>query len=252
MQEDPPRPFGIIACDVLELEVARRIEEMGLAPLAVRYLEMGKHDFPDGLRRDLQAVVDELEGLGCERLLFVYGLCSNSIIGLKAMRAEMVFPRAHDCITLFLGSRERYARIQKQDPGTYWFSPGWCRGKRVPGPEHFERIEALYRDQFDEDEVEYLMEMEREKYAHYAVAAYTDLGDGPIEQSIAETRAAAGVLGMEYRHHPGDDALLRRLLAGPWDHADFLVVPPGDTPHHSADAAVIRCAACGGRQNLSS
>lgn len=238
------QPLGIIACDVLEDEVRSRTASLGLEPLELRFLEMGKHDFPDGLHADLQEVVDILEAKGCRRLVFVYGLCSNSILGLKARRAEMIFPRAHDCITLFLGSRERYAQIQKDCPGTYWFSPGWCRGKRVPGPGHFEELEARYREQFDEDEVDYLMDMERQKLAHYSVAAYTDLGDGPVEECKAATREAAELLGMEYRHHEGEDGLLVRLLAGPWEEKEFVVVPPGKTLAQSVDECVIKCVDC--------
>lgn len=244
MESIPSVPHGIIACDVLEQEVQNRIERLALKPAALRFLEMGKHDTPDILRKDLQAVVDELDAAGCERLIFVYGLCSNSILGLVSRRAEMIFPRAHDCITLFLGSRDRYSAIQKEEPGTYWFSPGWCRGKRVPGPGHFERIEALYREQFDEDEVEFLMEMEHTKYAHYRVAAYTDLGDGAVAESIDETRTAAAFLDMEFKHYEGDDSLLERLLTGPWDATDFLVVPPGQSAAYSGDGDIIKCAAC--------
>lgn len=240
------KPFGIIACDVLQFEVESRVERLQLKPLAVRMLEMGKHDFPDGLRKDLQGTVAELEDLGCRRLLFAYGLCSNSILGVKSRTAELVFPRAHDCITLFLGSKERYAAIQKKDPGTYWFSPGWSRGQRVPGPGHFERMEAQYREQFDEDEVEYLMEMEHDKFAHYNVAAYTDLGDGDVEASKGDAQAAAGMLGMDYREHPGDEGLLCRLLSGPWGEDEFLVVPPGQTAAYSPDERILRCEACKG------
>ena len=240
-------PFGIIACDVLEYEVCARLEKYELQPLALRFLEMGKHDTPDILRKDLQAVIDELEELGCKRLIFVYGLCSNSILGLVTKRAEMIFPRAHDCITLFLGSKERYAAIHKEAPGTYWFSPGWCRGERVPGPGHFERLEAQFREKFeDEEDVEYLMEMEHEKYAHYSVAAFTDLGDGPVEESRAQTIEAAKSLDMEYRLHDGDDSLLVSLLTGPWDEETFLVVPPGQTARYSGDADIIRCGECPG------
>ena len=238
------KPFGIIACDVLEAEVENRVKRLNLNPVSIRMLEMGKHDYPDKLRTDLQGAIREMEDIGCERILFVYGLCSNSILGLKAEKAEMIFPRAHDCITLFLGSKERYAEIQKKEPGTYWFSPGWCRGKRVPGPGHFERVEAQYREQFDEDEVEYLMEMEHEKYAHYAVAAYTDLGDGNVEESKAEAQSAATMLGMQYRHHEGDEGLLNRLLKGPWPESEFLVVPPGRTASYSPDEQIIRCGGC--------
>ena len=239
-----PEPLGIIACDVLQDEVQARLPGMREQPLAVRFLEMGKHDTPAILQKDLQAEIDALEKEGCRRILFVYGLCSNSILGLTARQAELVFPRAHDCITLFLGSKERYARLHKEAPGTYWFSPGWCRGERVPGPEHFERVEAQYREKFDEDAVEYLMEMEREKYQNYTVAAYTDLGNGPIEACKEQTRETAKVLGMEYRYHEGDDSLLSRLLNGPWEETDFLTVPPGKTIEYAADASIIRCGEC--------
>ncbi|MGC9452013.1 MAG: DUF1638 domain-containing protein [Oceanipulchritudo sp.] len=250
MPVNPAIPLGIIACDVLEFEVKARLQRLGLQSRALRFLEMGKHDTPDILRKDLQAVIDELEQLGCRRLLFVYGLCSNSILGLTAKRAEMVFPRAHDCITLFLGSRERYAEIHKREPGTYWFTPGWCRGQRVPGADYFDRLEARYREKFeDEEDVEYLMEMEREKYAHYNVAAYTDLGDGPVEESRSQTVEAAKALEMEYRNHEGDDGLLVRLLAGPWDAEEFLVIPPGKTARYAPDSRVIRCGDCPGCAN---
>ena len=105
----------------------------------------------------------------------------------------------------------------------------------------------MFREKFeDEEDVEYLMEMEREKYAHYSVAAFTDLGDGPVEESRAQTVKSARALGMEYRQHDGDDRLLTRLLTGPWDEAVFLVVPPGRTAQYSGDASIIKCGACKG------
>ncbi len=238
-------PFGILACDVLEFEVKARIGRLGLQPSELRFLPMGQHDFPARLHDELQAAVSDMEAAGCRRIILVYGLCSNSILGITTREAEMILPRAHDCITLFLGSKERYAELMRREPGTYWFSPGWCRGKRVPGPDHLKELEAQYREQFeDEEDVEYLMEIEQEKYAHYRVAGYTDLGDGPVEEAISDTREAAAFLDMEFVHHKGDDSLLNDLLAGPWDETRFLVVPPGQAAISSADASIIRCSGC--------
>jgi hypothetical protein len=33
-----------------------------------------------------------------------------------------VLPRAHDCVTVLLGSRERYTREHAAAPATYWYS----------------------------------------------------------------------------------------------------------------------------------
>lgn len=35
---------------------------------------------------------------------------------------RLVIPRAHDCITLYLGSRQRYLEQFNARPGTYWYS----------------------------------------------------------------------------------------------------------------------------------
>ncbi len=232
---------AILACDVLELETRRILQEAGWPCGEVVFKEMGRHDYPELLNRELQEAVNQLENRGHDRIVFVYGLCSNSIVNLRAHDAEMVLPRAHDCITLLLGSKERYAEVHKQEPGTYWFSPGWCRGGRVPGPDHFERLEAGYREKFDEEEVEFLMEMEREKYRKYSCAAFTDLGDGPVEEMKEKTRCSAKCLGMRYEYFAGNDGLLKRLLLGPWDEENFLVVPPGKRAQFSADKRIIRC-----------
>lgn len=237
-------PFGILACDVLELEVKRIVHHAHLQPLDLRFLPMGLHDHADSLRRELQKEIDAMEAAGCRRIILVFGLCSNSILGLTSKTAVIILPRAHDCVSLFLGSKERYAAIQKREPGTYWFTPGWIRGKRVPGPHHFEMLHQEFLKKFDEEDADYLLEMEKAKFTHYTSIAYTDLGDGPVQDSRDQAIASAGFMGMQFKEYPGDDGLLRRLLAGPWDASEFLTVAPGQTAAYSADETIIKCAAC--------
>lgn len=236
------RPTGLLICDVLLDEVNALLAELGLEARPRVEFAMGLHDTPERLREALQGGIERLEAEGCGRIVLVFGLCSNSILGLRARQAELVLVRAHDCITLYLGSRERYAQVQRAEPGTYWFSPGWCKGQRVPGPGHFERMQREFTARFDDPEdVEYLLEMEKEKYRHYQCAAFTHLGCGDVDGCRAATQESAAALGMRFEEVAGDDRLLRALLAGPWvDDARFLVVPAGKTAGYSGGPDILK------------
>ena len=63
-------------------------------------------------------------------MLFGYGLCGMGLVGLTARPKPVVIPRAHDCITLFLGSRERYLEYFNAHPGVYFKTTGWIERGR--------------------------------------------------------------------------------------------------------------------------
>ena len=137
-----------------------------------------------------------------------------------------MIPRAHDCITLFLGSKERYRDVVGEHPGTYFYSPGWIRGRRVPGPDREKWLRELYADKYDEEDMDDLIEADRESYAHTDRACYVDLtGDTQAEDYC---RNCAKWLGWEFVRLPGDPALLRQLLTGPWPEDRFLTLRPGE------------------------
>ncbi len=73
------------------------------------YLPKALHDIgTTGMRERLQAVVDRVTDPAYDAILLGYGLCNNGIVGTDRRDKRLVVPRAHDCITLFLGSKERY------------------------------------------------------------------------------------------------------------------------------------------------
>src|SRR3972149_4695128 len=82
----------------------------------VRLNRRGLHDDPPNLRAILQAQVDEV-GAPHDAGVLAYGLCGGATAGLRAGSVPLVVPRAHDCITLFLGSRARYAAEFMANPG---------------------------------------------------------------------------------------------------------------------------------------
>ena len=113
--------IAVVTCDVLTDEVRHFCRDLPQVK-TIEVLEQGLHNTPDLLRERLQAVVDKTEeNPAIDHIVLVYGLCSRGIEGVSARRCRMAITRAHDCITLLLGSKERYADYIKEHPGTYWY-----------------------------------------------------------------------------------------------------------------------------------
>ena len=222
----PSPSLAVIACAVLEDETRHFARDMPHVREIV-ILPQGLHREPLGLQRELQAAIDRLEALPeVEAIALVYGLCSRGVENLRHERCPLVIARAHDCVTLFLGSKERYAAYASEHPGTYWYTPGWIKTGTQPGPDRAANRRAEYAGKFDADDVEYLVDMDRQGLAHYTQATYVDIGVGATAEGMAYTRNCADCLGWSFERVNGDPSLLRDLLAGHWDEQRFLVVPP--------------------------
>jgi hypothetical protein len=221
------RHVALIGCEVLERELAA-LSGLGEAVASREILPAGLHVQPTRLRAILaQAIAHTEERPEIDTIVLAYGLCGSALVGLGPSRCSLVVPRAHDCVTLFLGNKERYAECMKEDPGLYWYMPGWCRHGLVPSPDREERLRAEYRVRFDPDQVDELIEMDRESVAQHHSAAYTDLQLPGDSDQFQYSKTCAECRGWSMTPIHGDSGLLRDLLNGPWDPERFLVVHPG-------------------------
>jgi hypothetical protein len=230
----------VLTCAVLELEIQHLARDMhGI--VAIELLEQGLHNEPPKLRSRLQEAIARAEDQypSADTIALGYGLCSRGVEGVSTTRCRLVIARAHDCITLLLGSKERYAEYVAQNPGTYWYSPGWNKHHVPPGPERHEKLYKAYKEKFGEEDAQFLMESEQGWFQTYDRATYVDQGIGPIDQDVEYTQSCAKWLNWKFDHQRGDPELLRALLAGPWDSERFLVLEPGQTPRMTADAQIV-------------
>ncbi|WP_043588272.1 DUF1638 domain-containing protein [Geminisphaera colitermitum] len=248
------RRIALVACSVMEDEIAMLTASAVPAPpappplaeiISRRFHDIGLHDRPDVLRTTLQADIDELSAApSTERpdaIVFVYGLCGLGTDGLMARDIPLVIPRAHDCITFFFGSKERYAEHQARCPGCHYYTPGWNRARRVPGPDRIDKMRAELADRFEPDDIEFLIESEREHWtATGGPAVYLDLGTPAAATEADYARRCAEYLKWDYSHPAGDPALLRDLLTGHWDEQRFLIVPPGQRITHTVTTDILR------------
>jgi hypothetical protein len=139
-----------------------------------------------------------------------------------------VLPRAHDCISVLLGGIEPHAAVLKEHPATYFYSPGWVRGRRVPGPDREQHLRSLYSEKYADDPemIDDLIEADSEAFAHHDRAAYVDLTRNA--QAEEYCRQCASHLNWEFVRLQGEPEFLRQLLGGPWPDERFLTVQPGE------------------------
>lgn len=239
----PPAKLALLACKVFEDEIA--LHARGATHIVeTRFFEIALHDRPEQLRAMLQANLDDLDArTDIEAVVLAYGLCGRGTTGLRPLRHQLVIPRAHDCITVFMGSKEAYADHQRRCPSCYYYTPGWNRARRVPGPEMMEKLRTDLAARFEADDVEYLLESQREQLSMHDTASYLDLGtaDAPSEADYA--RHCAKWLGWKFEHLPGDPSLLKDLLWGRWDDQRFQLIEPGMQLGHAPDESIMRAEA---------
>ena len=232
--------LSVIACEVIEPEVRHfirdnpQVRELIIIPLAL-------HEDPSRLQQELQRAVHRAEtNPEVEAIVLVFGLCGRGVENLRHERCPIILARAHDCVTLFLGDKERYAAYVKENPGTYWYNPGFIRGRTIPGPEREARLREEYSRKFDAEDVDFLIEQDRAGLAHYNRAAYVSLDLADPKRDEDYTRSCAACRNWGFDRVPGDPALLQALLRGDWDEKRFLIVPPRHVIRLTADDTIIR------------
>ena len=101
-----------ICCLMMEKEARAALASAG-SEAEVVWMEKALHVRPEKLREELQKTLDRVgREIAPDRVLLGYGFCGNALAGLCAGNFELVLPRIDDCITLFIGSRERKAALE--------------------------------------------------------------------------------------------------------------------------------------------
>lgn len=215
----------IIGCAILERELRHLVGASG-QPVDLVLIEQGLHEKPAVLRSRLQSEIDRHDGQ-YDRIMIAYGLCSNALEGVQAGVTPLLVPRAHDCITLLLGSRDRYRSYFDAHEGTYWYSVGWLATGSQPGPDYLDKKKADFLEDYDEETADFLIEEERKWIDRYRTACFIRHGLVDESDHLEYTKQAAETFGWQMDVVDGDLTLLADLVAGHEDETRFLLVPPG-------------------------
>ena len=190
-------------------------------------------------------------------MLLGYALCSNGLVGLTARHVPLVVPRAHDCITLFLGSKERYLDYFQKHPGVYFKTSGWI--ERGEGLTQYHEDSIQYQAgmtqtydelvaKYGEDNAKFLYEQLCNMMRNYIGLTFIEMGIEPDDRFERQARGQAAERGWTFEKLAGDMTLIQRLVDGPWDADRFLVVPPGGRVAASFDENIVRVESLSGTE----
>ena len=245
--------YKVIACEIVFRELCHAAaQSRNLVDL--EFLTQGYHDIPGTGRAEIQKRIDAAPAGRYDAILLGYGLCSSILTGLTTAHTPLVIPRAHDCITFFLGSKERYQACFNARPGTYYYTSGWLecaqrRGDKGPmwggaslpagANAGFKPAYEEWVKKYGEDQAKYLMEeMNRwtDSYTHGTLITLDFLEHLKLREQVRQICAERG---WQYDEIPGEMGLFLKLLEGQWPEVDFLVVQPGQRVAATNDERVI-------------
>jgi hypothetical protein len=215
-------PIVVIACQVFRGLLEQYMPE-DLAE-QVTFLDYGLHAVPRKLNTTVQDTIDSIEQPSL--VVLGYGLCGNGLNNVQAGKHTLVIPRADDCISILLGSREAYLEQFNAQPGTYYLTKGWLESGSDPLKEY-----RRYREEYGQDTAEYLMDTQYQHYKRLVLVAHTQEDLDTYRPQAQEVARFCERWGYDYEELLGSDSYVRRLVevAAALDRAedDFIVVPPG-------------------------
>jgi hypothetical protein len=203
----------IIACPT----VGEELKQLLPNGCALEMLEYGLHNIPGNLHSRLQAAIDAT-GPEYGTILLGYGLCANAILGLNSRGFRLVIPRADDCITLFLGSRQEYLRQLSLAPGTFFLTKGWIECGEDPYTEY-----CSLRTKYSHEKAYKII---KRYIQHYTRLALINSGNYKSEAYRKYAKMVADYFDLTYEEIPGSNGLLDRFINGAWEKG-FVVVLPG-------------------------
>ncbi|MCX7013725.1 MAG: DUF1638 domain-containing protein, partial [Candidatus Sumerlaeota bacterium] len=135
-------------------------------------------------------------------------------------------------------------------PGVYFKTSGWIeRGDVAQDGELTDqsiqqrlglnlKFQQLV-EKYGEENAKYIFDTLHATQAHYSQFTFIEMGVEPDDRFERHTRELADKRNWSFEKIQGDPGLIQRLLDGPWDEREFLVVPPGGRVVGRYDESII-------------
>jgi hypothetical protein len=235
-----------IGCEIIYRE-ACRLAATSPHHVDIEFLRKGLHDLETGdMQTRIQQAIDAVSpDEHYDAILLGYARCNDGVAGLTADDIPLVIPRAHDCITLFFGSRQAYREYFDENPGTYYLTTGWIeRGDYDASGKSLQQQQAplgqtgvleklglgdSYEEmveKYGKDNADYIVKSMGNWRDSYSKILYLKMGVCDETEFIKTAYERARENKWELEIREGNISLLGKMFDGQWDD-DFLIVQPG-------------------------
>jgi hypothetical protein len=205
----------VIACNITKEELLH-VQSDGASFV---FLEQSLHRTPQKMKGAIQEEIDKAENWDGDQIVLSYGLCSNGILGIRANRHSLLIPKVHDCITLFLGSNDRYMEEHHKEPGTYYLTKGWIEEKKSPLG-----IFEEYCQRYGKETAEWVI---KEELKNYTRIALIDTGLRLQETHRKHALENARFLNLRFEEIKSSLEFFEKMVHGMWEK-DFILLKPGE------------------------
>jgi len=194
---------------------------------------LGAHERSAALHEQIQAVIDGAEDRGFDYVLLGYGLCGNALNDIRSRSLPIIAIRAHDCCTVFLGSRQRFKEVFGSELSSTWSSAGYLER----GNDYIHRtdtgkllgLDRGYDDfvkEYGEENAQYIWETLHPEEKNKALV-FIDTEETAALGYRESCQKKAIEEGKSFSYIKGDTRLLKTLIDGHWTDDEFLRIDPG-------------------------
>lgn len=235
--------YKIIACNIFKREIEFILDDKKIKD--VIFVEQGLHNSPSKMKMYLQDLIDEVENdeiniVKYTGIILMYGLCGNGTLGLKTSKLKLIIPKIHDCMALFLGSKNKYKDIIDNNKGIYWYNHAWMDHTPMPNDKYLDSIKSKYYEYYDEDNAEFLFQIELDGLKRYNKGLYINSPIVSNEKYKFFVKDACETFGWKYEEEDGNLSFIENIINGKFEHKNMLVLPPNEEIRLSIDSEVLK------------
>ena len=226
----------LVACEVFMREICHCVARTPHT-IDMEFTEKAAHDKSEFLREVIQSKIDatEKDSKKYDAILLCYGLCGNSTNNLLSRNTKIIIPRAHDCCTIFLGSKNRFKEHFAENPSLPFSSTGYTergdfylREPSINGVLGLDKSYEEYVKLYGEENAKYIIETldSNFKEGRDDKVVFIEVPETQHLGYADKCRTKAQSEGKEFVQLQGDIRLIRNLLFGEWNSEDFLTIEP--------------------------